>query len=245
MAGYATITQVDLLLGQALTSSAPHVDGKVDLWHVGHARNRNDIPDDLLNSYIRWASDELDSNLSEMYRTPLIETSQGEAYLAQDIDEYNPTNVITESPMNLIPGDKVIIVSTAYSPQRKEEHIVATVISDDEFTTVDPIMTDFPAGEETRVVRVGFPPAVTFVVSRRACANIYDKFFAAQVSPDASSYGENLRTLALSQMSDILNGTVILHGQYRLGNRFANANLYDRFQLIQRDGNDKKELNKQ
>ena len=241
---YCSITQVDSILAQALTTSTPNSDGKVSLWAIGNYRNRNQVSDAIVNQYIRWAQDEIDSNLSEMYRVPFHKVAHGEWGLEQDIDEYNPTNVVVSDATSLVPGDEIQIISTAFNPPIKETHIVATIIDDDEFTTVEPIFTNFPSGSETRVIFIGFPPAITFITARRAAANIYDKYFAAQASPDVSDYGNNLRNLAADQMSDILNGATILWGEDRLDNRFANATLYDRFHLIGRDGNDKRETTK-
>jgi hypothetical protein len=243
--GYSNTIIVDYLLAQALTSSRPNdtTGGKVSLIAIGNTRNANEIPDDTVNQYIRWADDEIDSNLTEMYRVPLFKTSHGEWELEQDIDEYNPTNIVVSDATNLVPGDEILIISTAFDPPIKERHIVKEIIDDDEFTVVEPIFTNFPAGEETRIVRIGFPPAIVLVSARRATSNLFDKYYAAQASPDISDYGNKLRELAASQMSDILNGTIILHGQERIGNRFANSTLYDRYQLISRDGNEKRELN--
>lgn len=243
--GYSNINLCDNLLAQALTSSRPNdtTGGKVSLWTLGNSRNTNEIPDDIVNQYIRWADDEIDSNLSEMYRTPLFKTSHGEWSLEQDIDEYNPDHIVVSDATNLVPGDEIIIVSTAFNPTIREKHTVKEIIDDDEFTVEEPIFTNFPSGEETRIIRVGFPPAIVLISARKATGNLFDKYFAAQASPDVSDYGNKMRDLALSAMSDILNGTIILHGQERTGNRFANSNLYDRYQILDRLGNDKREFN--
>ena len=239
---YCTLGHVTNILGQGLTSSKPNVSTKVPLWNIGNTLDA-DITPELIYEYIRWAQDEIDSEMTFLYRTPLKKTAQGEWNLEQDINEYNPTNVVITDATSLVPGDEILIISDAFNPPLKEKHFVATIVDSDEFTTVDPILTNFPA-DETRVVRIGFPPAVTLVCARKAAANIYDKYFAAQASPDMSEYGNTLRNKAMEQMTDILNGIVILHGQDRLGNRFANSTLYDRFQILSRDNNDNRELKK-
>jgi len=243
--GYTNITRTDSLLAQALTASAPTVPSgdKVSLWDIGNVRNRNEISDETVYEYIRFADDEIDSNLSEMYRTPLHKTAHGEWYLEQDIDEYNPDQIVLSDTSNLIVGDEIYIISTTFTPPIKEQHVVASIIDENTITVVEPIFTNFPAGDDTRVVRYGFPPAIVLLSTRKTVANIYDKYFAAQASPNMSEYGNTLRQLAASQMTDILNGVVILHGEDRIGNRFANADLYDRYQLISRNGNDSHEVN--
>jgi len=242
--GYCSITNVTNILAQALTSSSPHdTTEKIPLWQIGNTLD-SDITPELINQYIRWSDDQIDSDLTEMYRVPLHKVAHGEWPLEQDIDEYNPTNVVVADATNLIPGDEILIISTAFSPPIKERHFVAMIVDEDEFTTVDPIFTNFPAGDETRIVRIGFPVAITFVSSRIAASNIYDKYLSANASPNTSEYVNSLREKARDQMNDILNGAIILLGQDRLGNRFANATLYDRYQLIQRDGNDNRDLKK-
>jgi len=240
--GYCDITNVTNILAQALTTSAPHdTTGKIPLWQIGNTID-SDITPELINQYIRWSDDQIDSDLTEMYRVPLHKVAHGEWPLEQDIDEYNPTNIVVADATNLVPGDEILIVSTAFSPPIKERHFVATIVDEDEFTTVDPIFTNFPAGDETRIVRIGFPVAITRISSLKSAAHIYDKYFSANASPNTSEYVDSLRGEAKSCMNDILNGAIILLGQDRLGNRFANATLYDRYLLIQRDGNEKRDL---
>lgn len=238
---YTNITKCTSILANALTSSKPHdTTGKVPLISIGNTLS-SDITEDIMNQYIRWACDEIDSSISEMYRTPLHRISNGEWYLNQDIDPYNPDMIIIDNDdTDLTPGDTILIISTAFNPPVREQHIVKTV-DGDEITVEEPIFTNFPAGEETRVVFIDYNPPVVICASRLACGNLYDKYFAAQASPNMSDYGKTLRELALNTLSDILNGTVILHGQERLGYRFLNANLYDRFSVPNRDGNTSRE----
>jgi len=243
--GYCSLSQCDSLLNQAQTSSVPHdvTGGKISLWVIGNSRNRNEIPDDIVYQYIRWADDEINSNLSAMYKVPLFKVSLGEWYLEQDIDEYNPTNIVVSDATSLVPGDEILIISTAFNPPIKEKHIVKEIIDDDEFTVEEPIFTNFPAGEDTRVTHIGYNPAITLISCRRTTGAIFDKYLSGQAAPDISDYGNKMRELALSAMSDILNGTIILHGQERIANRFAQSNLYDRFSVLNRQGNESREFN--
>jgi hypothetical protein len=72
-----------------------------------------------------------------------------------------------------------------------------------------------------------------------AAANIYDKYFAAQANPDISDYGKKLRGWALSDLNSILQGIVILHGQRRIGHRFFNPMLRDRYGLPGMEGGER------
>jgi hypothetical protein len=52
-----------------------------------------------------------------------------------------------------------------------------------------------------------------------------------QSAPNKSEYGQYLRQMARVDINNILNGRTILHGQQRIGRRFYNANLVDRYSL--------------
>jgi hypothetical protein len=64
-----------------------------------------------------------------------------------------------------------------------------------------------------------------------AAANIYEKYFMSQSSPNESEYGKLLRKLARADLNNILQGRTILHGSQRIGRRFYNSNLVDRYGL--------------
>ena len=70
-----------------------------------------------------------------------------------------------------------------------------------------------------------------FISARLAAANIYDKYFSSESSPNVSNFGESLRGLAYDRLNDVLNGTIIIHGQQRIGRRFYNPNLVDQYAL--------------
>lgn len=237
---YCTKTHVEYAIGQGLSSSTPVQEGLVKLPTIGSNLD-SAITDDEVNQFIAWTAQEIDAFISEMYRTPLKEQATGEWYLDVDIDEYN-SSVVLSTAHNLLPGDEIIIVSSTHTPTIKETHTVATVVDRYTVTTVDAVATVMPAGIETRVIRIGYPSAITLANARMAAANIYDKYYAAQTGPDMSDYGNRLRSLGLGLLESVLNGVVILHGQDRIGHRFASPYLLERYQLIKRDGNDHREI---
>jgi hypothetical protein len=155
-----------------------------------------------------------------------------EMNLLLDIDPYNSTVSLSRASV-LNPGDILYF----YDVLNEEQHEVVSVT---DATTVE---LDLPidgiySTETTRVVRIKYPPTINLICSRFAAAAIYDKYFAAQVNPNVTDYGKTLRGWALSDLNAVLNGAIILHGQKRIGHRFFNPNLRDRYGLpaIENDG---------
>jgi len=232
--GYATRQNVYDILAQALTTAtATTVNGQpVPLVNFGNTKSNNSISDDVVNQYISWASDQIDASLSELYVTPFMQKVDVELRLLNDVDPYNSFVNVSRAAV-LTPGDVLIFSDTL----NEEEHVVTEV------STSTQIELDYPLSgiyyaETTRVMRVRFPPTLNLICSRMAAANLYDKYFAAQANPNISDYGKNLRALALSDLNAVLNGIIILHGQKRIGHRFFNPTLRDRYGLpaIENDG---------
>jgi hypothetical protein len=122
-------------------------------------------------------------------------------------------------------GDEVILIGDS----QEERHVISEVISSMVFATEDEIGYFFPA--DTRVVRVSYPDPIRFISARKAAATLYDKYFSSEAGPNTSKFGDYLRDLAFNDISMILNGTIILHGQHRIGRRFYNSNAVDQYGL--------------
>lgn len=229
---YATPQNVYDIVAQALTSATSSVvNGQpVPLWTFGKTKSNNSIPDTVINQYLTWATDQIDATLSEMYVTPLAEKADLEMRLLTDIDVYNG-NIDLDRASSLNVGDTIVLIDSL----TEERHTVASIINNTTVITESPIIGIYYA-ETTRVMRVKYPSSVTLICSRLAAAHLYDKYFSSQVSPNKSEYGGVLRKWALSDLNSILNGIIILHGQRRIGNRFFNSTLRDRYGLPGMEG---------
>jgi hypothetical protein len=75
------------------------------------AKSQNNIPEETVYQYLSWASDQIDASLSEMYVTPLMEKSDLELTLLQDIDAYNGF-VFLDKANSLNPGDTLIFIDS-------------------------------------------------------------------------------------------------------------------------------------
>jgi hypothetical protein len=227
--GYCTKLLVERILAQALTGSSPETPNfPTDLINIGNTLNSNVIPDSVVDQYISWGDDEINSQLNEMYTTPICEIADFEEELFANIDEYNPY-VATEvaCPFNI--GDQVLLTNGT----QEERHIISEIIDTvnrNVFATLEPIIYNFLA-IDTRIVRIKYPDPIPLVSAMLAAARIYDKYFASQSDPNTSEYGKRLNKMATRDLNNILNGRTILHGVHRIGNRFFNSNLPAQYSL--------------
>ena len=229
MAGYSTRVLIERILAQSLTYSTPDsIDTPVDLLKIGNTLDSNLIQNSTVDQYIQWADSEIDSALSELYVTPLCEFANFETVLYSDISEYNDY-VVTTNRCPFYPGDNIILTDGEHEERHTIEDVVDNVNSN-VFTTELPVQFFFSA-ITTRIIRVTYPNPIPLVSARKAAANIYEKYFMAQSSPNESDYGKMLRKLSRGDINNILNGRTILHAQKRIGRRFYNSNLDDRYGL--------------
>lgn len=217
--GYATISEVEVFLAQALTSARPDTTfSRIDLINVGNVRDLNRIPDNVVEFFISTSDNQIDGILSQQYKTPLIKCVNGQWDLDADISEYNQIVEITDATA-LVEGDEIVIRDDALNIE--EYHTVSQKLDQYSFLTSEPILTNF-TGSGIRVVRLQFPPPINQISAKFAASYIYDKYFAAQNSPNVSEYGESMRRSAIGDINNILNGKSILKCQRRVGDRVGN-----------------------
>jgi hypothetical protein len=238
--GYATVQDVDFLLAQALTSARPDATlQKIKLININNVRDLNRIPDEIVEYNISLADNEIDAVLSQQYYTPFSKCNDGQWYLEMDIygtdnqgggsggsgglgeEPVNPPNmVIVSDSTNLVEGDQIIIHDDLTGDE--EYAIVEAIVDQFTFLVSSNIHGDFLAANGVRVIRNQFPPPLNLISARFAAAMIYDKYFAAQSSPNVSDYGNQLRNMAYSNLDDILNGKTIIKCGRRKGDHFGN-----------------------
>ncbi len=227
--GYSTETDITKIMAQALTSATADSHGNLNtlgnLINLGNVLDKNLVATSDVNYYIQLADSEIDSILSQLYVTPFCESCNFETELFSAIDPSNETYIVLEKYCPLAAGDIIILNDGAV----EERHEIDRVINGDTFSTLSEIQYAFPAG--TRLLRVAYVSPLRFVSARFSAANIYDKFYSSESSPNVSTFGDTLRGLAYDRLNDVLNGTIIMHGQQRIGRRFYNPNLVDQYAL--------------
>lgn len=227
--GYSTQRQVLDIMANALTSgvAAPQTSGRQLLndRDVSKTFRPNNIDPSLVNQFGIWADEEINAALSEMYIVPFLEKADTEFELLFDLDTYNDVIRINNA-LVLMPGDVILFIDDEF----EERHVISEVVNSTTIELEEALIGSFLA-VSTRIVRVKFPQTITLISARLTAAAIFDKMFSAQVNPGVSEYGKALREWARIDLNNILNGRTILHGQKRIGHRFFNPNLRDRYRL--------------
>lgn len=239
--GYCNRIEVERILNQALTTATNNSensgdDSVVPLYEISNSTRPNAISPTLVDQYISWADEEIDSALSEMYAVPFCEKADLQLSLLNDIDVYSD-DINLDKARNLNPGDIIVFIDDV----QEERHIVESVVNNTLIELQNSLLGFFDASN-TRVIRVKYPTAISLISVRLAAANIFDKYFTAEVSPNVSDYGKHLRKMARGDLNNILNGRTVLHGQKRIGHRFLNPNLRDRYRLPSGDQDSSRNL---
>ena len=226
--GYCTTQLVQRILTQSLTSAtSPTMSSKGSLANFGTTIDKNLISDDIMNQHINIADTFINSTLSVLYKTPLREIADLECKLAVDIDVYGIEVILVSPQANVfVPGDVIIITDGSY-----EEKKTVSSISGDNILEFEIDVTGMFSADTARVLRVRFPDPIPNTSARLAAASIYDRYFASQSTSQTSEFSKLMRSAAKIDLNNILNGRAVLHGQHRIGDRFLNSHLKDRYGL--------------
>jgi len=232
--GYASTTLVTRMISQSMTSATvlnSNLPQKGLLTNFGNQLNTNTISTEILNEHISIADQFINSVLSEMYKVPLKECSDLDVDLGLDLDEYSTAIVLSKPCAKVFnPGDLLIITNGS-----QEERCTVSSIDNENTLSIDVLPTGVYSSSDTRILRIKFPEPIPNVSSRLAIASIYDRYFLAQSQLQSNDFSKKLRELSRVDLNNILNGRVILHGQKRIGHRFSNPNLKDRYNLPSSD----------
>jgi len=226
--GYCTPQLVQRILVQSLTSATtPTTTGKGSLVNFGNSLDKNLITDEIMNQHINIADTFINSTLSVLYKTPLREIADIECKLAVDIDVYNNEVILVSPQANVfVPGDIIVINDGVY-----EDKLTVSSIIGDNILKFDDIIAGIFSTDSTRILRVRFPDPIPNTSARLAAASIYDRYFSAQSSSQQSDFAKTLKSMCRADLNNILNGRAVLHGQHRIGDRFLNSHLKDRYGL--------------
>lgn len=224
--GYSTRNEFEQALANALTTGNPvpdAVDGTVPITSIGNSIT-DTISDEEVNQYIRWADENIDAWLRDMYRTPLRRVNRGSYPLAADVTA-GDTFILLSDTTRFNIGDVVLIRSGASYQEMTISDIPSNIRID--FTL--PITLSYLAAD-TNVERIRYPDPIPKVSARLAAAYFFDKKFSAQQEPNTSEYGKYLRQLVYNDIDLITAGKIRLDvpdaGQY-IGRRYYNPVLDD------------------
>jgi hypothetical protein len=237
--GYCTPELVQRILVQSLTSAtSPTTTGKGSLINFGQGLDKNLITDEIMNQHINVADVFINSVISGMYKTPLKEIADLECKLAVDIDSYCSDVILISPQANVfVPGDVIVISDGTY----EEKKIVSSITGDNVLNFSSAVEGIFSA-DLSRVLRVRFPDPIPNTSARLAAASIYDRYFSSQSTSQQSEFAKNLKNLARVDLNNIVNGRAILHGQHRIGDRFVNSHLRDRYNMRAGDSDSTRDI---
>ena len=232
--GYSTREQVETILASALTRSTDS-NFPVEIINVGR-EVRDTVTPETFTQYIRWADEEIDAALSTIYKVPLKRVTKGEF----EVLGWNAgtLTMTIEDTTRFYVGDLINLTDRTLN----EKNIIVDIPDENTLVFLNPFslsmaLSLIPPFTDVVVQRVGYPDPIPLISARFAAANLYDKYFAAQSSPDVSDYGTELRKQAEMDLNNTLNGRTRLFGQKLLGRRFFNPNTLDRNEIGGADKN--------
>jgi hypothetical protein len=235
--GYSTIQQVNSVIANSLTTgtSASATDDPLPLIQFGSAFKQNLISDDLIYQHIIWADAEIDAALSVLYVVPLREMVDVEFELLANIDEYNDSIEIQDANL-LHPGDTIVFIDGSY----EERHIVSSVVNNSIIEIQDSLIGHY-SSDSTRILRIKYPDPISLISAKYAAASLFDKHFSG-ASPNQSDYSKIMKQEGKDLLNNVLQGRQILKGVKRIGNRFYESNLDDRYGLPPISGDGTRDL---
>ena len=223
--GYSTRFEFEQALANALTTANPDPDssGLIDIIDIGNSVSST-ISDEQIQQYIRWADENLDGWLRDIYRTPLKRVNRGCYPITMDVT-IGDSSVFLNDATRFNSGDLVLIRNTTSFQELTIDSVPnSTTIS---FTT--PIVLAYLSAD-TNIERIRYPDPIPKTSARLAAAYFFDKHFSSQQEPNQSEYGKYLRTLAYRDVNRITSGKIRLDipdsGEY-IGRRYYNQVLDD------------------
>ena len=195
------------------------------------------ITTSVANKYIYFATQFVDSRLSQLYFTPLTRIKQDTRKLIANMLP-GSRDVMVEDIAPYYVGGSVRITDDNGSEEALIDNIPETVVEGGNtvrnfrhITLAAPTINAYDAGSHGVVDLLLYSPPIPVATARLACALMFDKLFVAEQHPDVSSYGKTLRNLATRDMNAILTGQVSLVGQEFCSRRFVRHNLFDAVRL--------------
>lgn len=248
--GYCTVSDFEKTLAQTVTTGSPNpgtLDRPGKLSDLGKKLNlTRTTPDGSsvgtyslsdVYFYIRQAMSIVDAALSQQYVVPISPKCVYESTLADSYFDSDSRPYITIAGQAHIftGGDQVVAVNPNeyFSELRLEVDDSVDAVNGSTIRLMDSDevadIEDWVVGSRILIVR--YPDPIPYVTAKLACASFYDKWAKAQSEPMKSEYGTILRQEGLAELNNIREGRTILHGAERIGSRFVNPNLYDRYAL--------------
>jgi hypothetical protein len=239
--GYSTRSEIEQALANALTNGNPEGTGPINITEIGNTLSAT-VTDDQIAQYGRWADEQIDADLSTIYRVPLKRVNKGTFRLALDAT-VGDTMLTMEDASRFTAGDTIVIRQGVLE---EEGLVVPQPECVPEVSPAPPPNFAQPPDSRklclwlpitnsydlnlARIDRIRFPDPIPKISARIAAAFIYDRHFAAQVEGNQSDFGKALRAEAKQQLNLILTGVtklLIADANEFVGRRYYNQALDD------------------
>lgn len=224
--GYSTRQEFEQALANALTTASPvpdAIDNTIPITSIGNEVHST-LPAEDIQQYIRWADENIDGWLRDVYRTPLKRVNRGSYPLAMDVTTGDSYLYLADTT-RFNAGDIFLLRDATNS----QEMTIDTIPSNTRINLTSPITSSYLA-DDGNVERIRYPDPIPKSSARLAAAYFFDKYFSSQQEPNQSEYGKYLRTLVTQDINLITAGKIRLDvpdaGEY-IGRRYYNLVLED------------------
>lgn len=203
---------------------------------VSNAKS-NSISTSVANQYIYYATQYIDSRVSQIYFCPLIRVKKVTVDLIHNMLP-SSTDVMVSDISGFYVGGAVFISDDNASENAIVGNISETIIEGsnsvrnfNHLTLSAPTSHAYDVGSHGQVSLLVYPDPIPVMTARLACSLMFDKLFVADQEPDVSNYGKNLRNMVSIDMNSILAGQLRLLGQEFCSRRFVRGQLFDAVKL--------------
>ncbi|MCK9435237.1 MAG: hypothetical protein M0R32_10610 [Candidatus Cloacimonetes bacterium] len=223
MANYCTIDDVKRLLPKAMTIGENTLAGQDVIQQQGKA---HDITTETVSRYINFASQYIDSRLRTIYSMPLRRIKTVEQDLPQELRSGSDI-VITSDGGAFTQGSLVRIGDDSGSDLYSVKAVYDDPVNINQIKLERKSERGYPMSANPRISLVEYPDPIPLMCARYAVSNIIDKIFVADQAPNETSFGKLQRTLASTDMDDLIMGIIKLQGQDHTGYRFSRLSMRD------------------
>ena len=185
--------------------------------------DRSKVTNDLAISFIRLASQEIDSRLRPFYVCPLRRVKTYETEILGTVQSGDKVEIRVYDTGAFAKGQLVRL-------QSRYEMETDTISSIKNLTTlvVNRVKNNYPI-DDSKISILEFPDPIPLINARLAASYCFDRLFSAEQEPAVDDYGKEQRRLAINSLDSILIGTVLLFGQDHTGKRFVRGSLFDAY----------------
>jgi len=221
---YCTVEDLRRVLPEKILIGDQNIGTPVPGRSGNQGSGRSNITPQQAEQYILYGEQYIDGRLRPFYVCPLRRIKSFETEIMSNVSQGSNVTVAVHDSGSFILGESVRL-------QNKSAMETAIISSVPTPTTLvlESVDGSYSVEDESKISVLEYPDPIPIITARLACSFIFDRLFAAQQSPDVSSYGRTQRNLARSAIEDILGGSVLLFGQEHTGRRFVRGSLLEPF----------------